>query len=208
MTAISDKEIQVTLRPYRISPDHAQCAAIRFYISLLLRWNKKISLTTVVDPWKILRFHFGESFFAACSVPIEKGRLADVGSGPGFPGLALGIVLSGMSITLIESNSKKAAFLAELARELNLRHVDVIRQRFEQIPANLGRFDYVTARALGNYEDLLTWAHGRINSTGSIILWLGEDESVGISAEPSFVWRKPLHIPGSIRRFILVGAPR
>src|SRR4029077_16432512 len=109
------------------------------------------------DPLKILRFHFGESFFAACSVPIEKGRLADVGSGPGFLGMCVGIVLPGMSINLIESNSKKAAFLAELARELNLRHVDVIRQRFEEIPANLGRFDYVTARGGGQYEVPFNW---------------------------------------------------
>ena len=207
MTAISNKEIQDTLRPYAISLDSDQCAAIRLYVSLLLRWNQKISLTTVVDPLKILRFHFGESFFAACSVPLEKGRLADVGSGSGFPGLALGIVLPDMSITLIESNSKKAAFLAELARVLKLR-LDVIRQRFQEIPAKLGRFDYVTARALGDYEDLLAWAHGRINNTGGIILWLGEDEGARISAEPSFIWRKPLLIPGSTRRFILVGAPR
>ena len=207
MTATSDKKIQDTLRPYEFSPDSGQCDAIRAYISLLLRWNQKISLTTVVDPMEILRFHFGESFFAASSVPIEKGRLADVGSGAGFPGLALGIVLPGLSITLIESNSKKATFLSEVARELNLRYVDVIRQRFEEVPANLGQFDFVMARALGNYEALLRWAHEALSNTGRVILWLGEDECKTVSADPSFTWREPLHIPGSKRRFILVGAP-
>ena len=207
MTATSDKRIQGTLRPYEFSPDSGQCDAIRTYISLLLRWNQKISLTTVVDPMEILRFHFGESFFAASSVTIEKGRLADVGSGAGFPGLALGIVFPRLSIILIESNSKKATFLAEVARELNLRYVDVIRQRFEEVPANLGQFDFVMARALGNYEALLRWAHEALSNTGRVILWLGEDECKTISADPSFTWREPLHIPGSKRRFILVGAP-
>ena len=207
MTVTSDKEIQDTLRPYGFSPDGGQCDAFRAYISLLLRWNQKISLTTVVDPMEILRFHFGECLFAASSVPIEKGRLADVGSGAGFPGLAVGIVLPGLSITLIESNSKKAAFLGELTRELKFRHVELIRQRFEEVPANLGQFDYVTARALGNYEALLRWAHGVLSSTGRVILWLGEDECKSISTDPSFAWREPLHIPGSQRRFILVGTP-
>lgn len=207
MIVISDKEIQDSLRPYGYSPDSFQCAAIRTYISLLLRWNQKISLTTVVDPMEILRFHFGESFFAAWSVPIENGRLADVGSGAGFPGLALAIVLPELSVSLIESNTKKAAFLAELARELKLRDVDVIRQRFEQVLPNLGKFDFVTARALGNYGDLLGWAHGGLDNWGRLVLWLGEDECRRISANPSFTWHEPLHVPGSKRRFILVGAP-
>jgi 16S rRNA (guanine527-N7)-methyltransferase len=207
MTAISDKEIQDTLRPYEFSPDGGQRAAIRAYISLLLRWNKRISLTTVVDPMEMLRFHFGESIFAAFSVPIEKGRLADVGSGAGFPGLAIGIVLPGLSITLIESNSKKAAFLAEVARELNLRQVEVIRRRFEEAPDKLGEFDYVTARALGNYGDVLGWSRGILSDRGRVVLWLGEDECRRVSADPSFTWRDPLLIPGSKRRFVLVGAP-
>jgi len=207
MTTISDKAIQDTLRPYGFSPDGGQCAAIRAYISLLLRWNQRISLTTVVDPMEILRFHFGESLFAAPSVPIEKGRLADVGSGAGFPGLALGIVLPGLSITLIESSSKKAAFLSEVARQLDLRQVDVVRHRFEEVPVSQGKFDYVTARALGNYDDLLGWAHERLVNAGKMVLWLGEDEWRSISFDPSFAWPAPLHIPGTKRRFVLVGHP-
>ena len=202
-----DGQIQDTLRPYGLSPDSGKCTAIRTYISLLLRWNQKISLTTIVDPMEILRFHFGESLFAASSVPIQNGRLADVGSGAGFPGMALGIVLPGLSITLVESNSKKAAFLAEVARELNLHHVDLIRHRFEEVPTNLGKFDYVTARALGDYGDLLAWSRVILSNTGRVVLWLGEADSRIISADPSYIWRDPLHIPDSERRFILVGAP-
>jgi 16S rRNA (guanine527-N7)-methyltransferase len=207
MKTISDREIQQALRPYGVSPDCTQCALIRVYISFLLRWNQRISLTTVVDPMEILRFHFGESFFAASSVPIEKGRLADVGSGAGFPGLAIGIILPGLSITLIDSNSKKGAFLAELVRELSLTHVEIVRERYEEVPVNPPKFDYVTARALGNYGGLLGWAHRSLVDGGRLVLWLGEDECKSISTDSSFTWRDPLHIPGSKRRFTLVGRP-
>jgi 16S rRNA (guanine527-N7)-methyltransferase len=206
MTELSNQVMQATLHPYGFLPDSVQCEAIRTYISLLLRWNQKISLTTVVDPIEIIRFHFGESLFAAFSVPIEKGRLADVGSGAGFPGLPLCIAVPGLSVTLIESNTKKAAFLAEVVRKLNLKHVDVVRQRMEDLPADLVQFDYITARALGGYKALLASARGRLAKTGKIVLWLGEEESQSMSADTSWIWRDPIHIPGSERRFILIGS--
>jgi 16S rRNA (guanine527-N7)-methyltransferase len=201
----SDKEIQYALGPYGYLPDSAQCASIRDYVSLLMRWNKRIFLTTVVDPTEILRFHFGESIFATSAVPIEKGRLADVGSGAGFPGLALGIALRELSITLIESSFKKAAFLAEVARELNLPNVQIIRQRYREIPANPDQFDFVTSRALGNYPGLLDWTRRIIADRGKVVLWVGANESNSISINPTFSWHDPILIPGSKRRFILVG---
>jgi 16S rRNA (guanine527-N7)-methyltransferase len=202
----SDRQIQDTLLQYKFSPDPGQLKAIKAYISLLIRWNQKISLTTVVDPLEILRFHFGESIFAASSVPIEEGRLADVGSGAGFPGLALRIALPELSLTLIESNSKKASFLAEASRELNLKRVDIVRQRMEEVPVELGQFDYITARAVGRHENLLAWSRSRVRTTGKIVLWLGEVETRRISTDPSWNWREPIHLPASKRRFILVGS--
>jgi len=206
MTKLLNQVIQATLRPYGFLPDSVQCEAIRTYISLLLRWNQRISLTTVVDPIEILRFHFGESLFAAFSVPIKKGRLADVGSGAGFPGLPLCLAVPGLSVTLIESNTKKAAFLAEVVRELNLKQVDIRRQRIEDLPADVGQFDYITARALGSYKALLSLARGRLAKAGKIVLWLGKEESQSMSADTSWIWRDPIHIPGSKRRFILAGS--
>jgi 16S rRNA (guanine527-N7)-methyltransferase len=207
MTKLSNQVIQATLRPYGFLPDSVQFEAIRTYISLLLRWNQKISLTAVVDPIEILRFHFGESLFAAFSVPIRKGRLADVGSGAGFPGLPLCLAVSGLSVTLIEPNAKKAAFLAEVVRQLNLKQVDVVRQRMDDLPSDLVQFDYITARALGGYKTLLASARGRLAKNGRIVLWLGEAESQSMSADTSWIWHDPIHIPGSKRRFILVGSP-
>ena len=59
---------------------------------MLLKWNNLVSLTSITDPVDIVARHFGESMFAASLLPVENGRLADVGSGAGFPGVALKIL--------------------------------------------------------------------------------------------------------------------
>src|SRR5579862_4995269 len=120
MSSIPDYLIEKTLAEYGVSVTSAIRSSVRAYISLLLRWNERISLTTITDPVEILRFHFGESMFAASAVPIRNGRLADVGSGGGFPGLPLKIMVPSLDLVLIESNAKKASFLSECIRELNL----------------------------------------------------------------------------------------
>jgi 16S rRNA (guanine527-N7)-methyltransferase len=206
MTKITPSQIRDTLRPYRFAPDTDQCAAISAYVSLLLHWNQRISLTTVVDPLEILRFHFGESIFAASIVPIKKSRLADVGTGAGFPGIPLLIAVPGLSLALIESNARKAAFLSEVVRELKLTSVDVVRSRMETMRPDPTRFDFVTARALGGYDTLLNWSRDRIATGGSIVLWLGGGESKAISAASDWRWRDPILIPGSQRRYILAGS--
>ena len=121
--SLSDLRIAEILSVYGIATSPALAGAIRTYISMLVRWNSRISLTTVVDPVEILKFHFGESLFAISKVPISFGRLADVGSGAGFPGLPLGIFLPDLEVVLIESNVKKAAFLSEVIRELKADNV-------------------------------------------------------------------------------------
>lgn len=207
MKEISCEQIHDELSPYGFRPDEEQCRAINSYISLLLRWNLRISLTTVTDPIEILRFHFGESLYASVCVPILNGRLADVGSGAGFPGLPLRLSLSDLTLTLIESNMKKAAFLREVIRQLGLTRSEVIRERMEKVPETRHPFDFITARALGNRVGLLEWSRSRLATSGKVVLWLGEDDVTSASADMSWKWEAPNHIPGSKRRFILSGSP-
>ncbi len=203
---LSDSQIQSALAPYGASPSTGQCDAIRTYIDLLLRWNSRISLTTVTDPDEILRFHIGESIAAISAVPIAKGRLADVGSGAGFPGVPLALFLPNLDVTLIESNAKKAAFLSEVQRQLNLHRVRVFRGRAEDLPAEGAKFDYVTARAVGKYDELLLWSPKALNPGGKAILWLGDKDANEVSAYPGWTWHAPQKITGSQKRFLLVGA--
>jgi len=207
MANITNDQIRDALIPYGFRPDSAQCQAISCYIALLLKWNKTISLTTVVDPMEILRFHFGESLYAAVCVPILKGRLADLGSGAGFPGLPLRLAVPDLSLTMIESNSRKSAFLREIVLELSLPRVEVVRERMENVPTDGATFDFIAARALGNHANTLRWARDRLAPSGKVVLWLGQGDAEEISSDPLWKWVAPAQIPGSDRRFILAGSP-
>ncbi len=213
---MSNQEIADILREYSVVADakSSLVAAIQVYISLLLQWNRSISLTTVTDPEEIVRFHFGESFFAASAVPITSGRLADVGSGAGFPGLPLKMLIPALDLVLVESNAKKATFLTEVHRKLALDRVRVFRGRMEKLSTEESAgavepgFDFVTARAFGQFEELLVWANDHLTRLGRICLWLGEDDLGVVSRDSGWSWDAPIRIPASKRRFILTGSIR
>jgi len=206
MDTLTDRRIAAALQDYSVSVDEksALVAAIQSYIPILLHWNRSVSLTTITDPEKIVRFHFGESLFAASLLPIRDGRLADVGTGAGFPGLPLKMLAPSLDLTLIDSNAKKAAFLAEVVRKLAIDGAHIFRGRMEEVD---GTFNFVTARALGQFESLLAWAAGRLAKSGRLVLWLGHEDVNSISQAPGWNWAEPTLIPGSDRRFIISGVP-
>jgi 16S rRNA (guanine527-N7)-methyltransferase len=203
---ITNDIIASALKPFGFTPDDRFCDRVRTYIDLLLRWNQRMSLTTVTDPVEVLRLHFGESLLAAVTVPIRHSRLADVGSGAGFPAVPIRMVSEGLSVILIESNQRKAAFLAEVIRELDLSHVDVLRCRMEDADLGDEKFDFVTARAIGIDDAFLEWSRKSLNVDGSVVLWLGESDANRILQESDWKWADPLRIPQSERRVILCGA--
>jgi 16S rRNA (guanine527-N7)-methyltransferase len=203
---LTDHQIRTELEPYGIAASALLCNQIRTYIDLLLRWNQKTSLTTVTDPDQILRFHFGESMFAATAIPIRHGRLADVGSGAGFPAVPIRMVSDDLSVILIESNQKKATFLAEVVRELQLNGVEVCRSRMEDISLENALVSFVTARALGIDDSFLKWANHSLSAGGSAVLWLGDADANAISKKSGWKWASALRIPQSDRRVIIHGS--
>jgi len=86
---ISPETVRRALGEFQISIETQQVVLIQRYIKILLRWNEKLNLTAIRDPLEILYRHFCESMFAVGAIPVDKGRLADIGSGPGFPGIPL-----------------------------------------------------------------------------------------------------------------------
>src|SRR5215468_3394031 len=150
--------IRRALEEFKLPTYDDQVLQIQQYIGILLAWNDKVSLTAIRDPLEMLYRHFCESMFAGASVPVENGRLADVGSGGGFPGLPLKILRPGLQVFLIESNLKKATFLAEVIRETGLRDAQVLVRRYEELGEEVAPLDYVCSRALGEYTSFLEWA--------------------------------------------------
>src|SRR5271169_5684333 len=151
----------------------AQLQSISTYIDILLRWTARINLTAIRDPDQIVTRHFGESLFAARHLfpleahvetaapgcPAERSSAAhgrpiagnrtsvsDVGSGAGFPGVDIKLWAPHISLTLIESNQKKVAFLREVARTLILTDIDIRNSRAEELTG--ATFNLVTLRAV------------------------------------------------------------
>jgi 16S rRNA (guanine527-N7)-methyltransferase len=202
---LDDQFIQQVLRPYFAPVDGELCEALRTYIVTLRLWNEKIALTTIADPVEILRLHFGESFFAASVAGMTKGRVADIGTGAGFPGIPFRMVLPSIAVTLIEPIAKKTAFLHEIVRKLALSDIDIIRCRMEDAPADVADLDYISARALGGYEELLVWSEMRLSQNGKVVLLVGEKEAAKLASSPRWRWDSPVKIPNSKSRLVLLG---
>lgn len=209
---ISYKQIDKALRPFGIAPSPVLARSIADYLAVLLRWNQKVNLTAITDPQQILERHFGESLFARSLFPEEKGLLVDVGSGAGFPGLALKLVLPGWRVQLFEPNTKKATFLAEVVRRLGLTDLTIRDERMEKHalgspPYSLSA-DVITARALGEYEVLLDWSKVRLSPAGRVILWVGGAEAERLRRNQEWSWQELIPIALSKDRFLLVGSPK
>ena len=203
--AVTPEMITRALAQYQISASPQQIEQVLLYLKLLLKWNDKVNLTAIRDPLEILHRHFCECMFSAESVPIERGRLADVGSGAGFPGLPLKIMRPELEIFLIESNLKKATFLAEVIRELALVKTRVIVGRYEDLGEELAPLDFVCSRALGDFEVFLKWAASETLAAKRVILWVGGRDLEEIRRNTLWTWREPIAVPQSLRRYLLVG---
>ncbi|MGN6707186.1 MAG: 16S rRNA (guanine(527)-N(7))-methyltransferase RsmG [Rhodanobacter sp.] len=164
------------------------------YLALLERWNGAYNLTAVRDPAEMVTRHLLDSL---AILPFVHGHsLADLGTGPGLPGIVLAIAAPGREILLVDSNGKKVRFLREAIRSLKLEGVRAEQSRVEDVA---GQFDCVTARAFASLADMLAWG-GHLLAPGGI--WLAmkgkqpEDELPGIP--DGFVVRATheLHVPG------------
>jgi len=204
MKGPSAADIASLLAPYYPTENKELVERIRAYIPLLLEWNQKISLTNIIDPVQIVKFHFGESLVVASALKIRDGRLADVGSGAGFPGFPLAMAIPKLRTTLIEANAKKAAFLSEVARRLDLSNVTVLRSRMEDV-RGLEPFDFICSRAIGKHARLISWSRDKLFANGRLVLFLGEGDVDVVRALNEWNWESPIKIPGSSRRFVLLG---
>jgi 16S rRNA (guanine527-N7)-methyltransferase len=200
--------IQRALGEFQITATDEQVLQIQQYIRILLLWNEKINLTAIRDPQEILYRHFCESMYASVAVPVENGRLADVGSGGGFPGLPLKIMRPDLQVFLIESNIKKVTFLAEVIRELGLKGAQVLVRRYEELGEEVAPLDYVCSRALGEFPAFLDWARSEQIAAKQVILWIGARDLPEIQKIRTWDWREPIQVPHSLQRLLLVGTKK
>jgi 16S rRNA (guanine527-N7)-methyltransferase len=205
IVAPPESTIRKALSEFEIMVDATQIIQIQEYIKLLLTWNEKVNLTAIRDPLDILHRHFCESMFATKIVAMDKCRLADIGTGGGFPGLPLKILLPQAQVFLVESSVKKATFLAEVVRALELKQTHVLVSRYEELGEEIAPIDYVCARALGDFGPFLTWVGSQNVDAKHVILWLGSRDVDEVAKIPGWAWGAPVTVPQSMRRVIVVG---
>jgi 16S rRNA (guanine527-N7)-methyltransferase len=173
------------------------------YLALLERWNGAYNLTAVREPTEMVTRHLLDSL---AILPFVQGHsLADLGTGPGLPGIVLAIAAPGRQILLVDSNGKKVRFLREAIRTLGLDGVRAVQSRVEQVE---GAFDCITARAFASLADMLGWGGHLLAPDG---LWLAmkgkpaDEELPGIPAGFALRARHALRVPGlDAERHLLV----
>ena len=170
------------------------------YLALLTRWNARMNLTAVRDEDGILARHFVESIACARALPAGIATLLDFGSGAGFPGIPIAICRSEIAVTLAESQGKKAAFLQEAARVLEVA-VKVHAGRAEALQ---GQFDCVTLRAVDRMGAALKAAVALVGPGGWLAPMTTRAELPGLlaAAGTGFSWSSPVPLPGGDDRIL------
>lgn len=177
------------------------------YLALLDRWNQAYNLTAVRDPREMLAKHLLDSL--AMHPFVNDERLADLGTGPGLPGIPLAIAKPALQVALVESNGKKARFLREAVRHLGLGNARVIEARAEAV-AEPGAFDRITARALDRLAGILAVGGHLLAPDGQLLAMKGprvEEEVAELPAGWRLVAVHPLLVPGlaAERHLVVVG---
>jgi 16S rRNA (guanine(527)-N(7))-methyltransferase RsmG len=121
----------------------AQVSRLEQHYNLMIRWNKKINLTRIEGLEESIDRHYAESLFLGSLLPVGPLRIADIGSGAGFPGFPVAVLRPECAVTLIESHARKSVFLKEASRDLS--NIRVLSRRAEDVGEP---FDWVISRAV------------------------------------------------------------
>jgi 16S rRNA (guanine527-N7)-methyltransferase len=176
------------------------------YLELLFKWNSKLNLTAIRDPETIIRRHLVESIQCAQVLPrlAEGATLLDFGSGAGLPGIPIAIFRPDIFVTLAESQKKKAAFLREAVRFLQLK-ADVFDGRVEDMPEGT-RFSIITLRAVDKMADACRASLNRIAPGGWVVVFATDTtESALKNSLPEISWCQETRLFGLDRALLLVG---
>lgn len=178
-----------------INPDAGQ--ALRRYLDLLIRWNQTYNLTAIRDPAEMVSKHLLDSLSIAGE--FEDERLVDIGAGAGLPGIPLALACPSLRVTMVESAGKKARFMREAIRQLDLgARVDVIEGRAESVERE-GQYDRLSARALGTLAQLLALGGHLLRPGGLLMAMKGkypDEELAELPAGYRLLDSRQLSVPG------------
>ncbi|HWQ45801.1 MAG TPA: 16S rRNA (guanine(527)-N(7))-methyltransferase RsmG [Longilinea sp.] len=185
-----------------------QLHAFQVYETELMDWNEKFNLTAIRDVDGIRTKHFLDSLtcLQGMNTSNPNPRLIDIGTGAGFPGLALKIAIPGAQLTLVESIGKKVEFCRHMVDILKLDKVEVIQTRAEEIgqmPAHREKYDYALARAVANLPILLEYTLPLVKIGGRVIAQKGSSAH----AEANSSHKAMQLLGGHLRQLVAVVLP-
>lgn len=181
--------------------------ALLAYLDLMLLWNKAYNLTAIREPEAMLVKHLFDSL--AMHTYFTQSNLADLGTGPGLPGIPLAIIRPQAQISLIESNGKKVRFLREVVRQLQLPNATVIESRAEAVE-QAGQYHAITARAMDRLSGILAVGGHLLADDGVLLAMKGPHVEDEIAELPE-LWQvlacHPLLVPGldAERQLVVIG---
>ena len=193
-----------------------QVLALGAYEKELMSWNEKFNLTAIRDVEGIRTKHFLDSFSCVLAWKANPpSRLIDVGTGAGFPGIALKILYPSMKLTLVESVGKKAAFCQHIVDVLRLEGVDILNTRAETVgqdPRHREQYDWAVARAVANMSALSEYLLPLVKVGGTALAQKGESgpaEAQSAEKAMKLLGGKlqqliPLNLPGVVEDRYLV----
>lgn len=150
---------------------------LEIYARLLIEWNEKVNLTAITDSEEIAIKHFYDSIYPAVFLNISSGlKIIDVGTGAGFPGLALKIAYPQLKVTLLDSLQKRTVFLQTVIEELGLKEIEVIHGRAEEVARQKHyreKYDLAVSRAVAALPVLLEYTVPFVRVGGRIAAWKG-----------------------------------
>lgn len=160
---------------YGIELSEEQLNLFQIYLDELWEWNRRINLTGLSHREKMVFELFLDSLIPTPFLA-EKGRVLDVGSGAGFPGMPLKIYKPQLGVHLLEANAKKVSFLKQVIRLLGLKGIEVMKGRIEKDGDKLHPHGYnlITARALAPLGQTIAWCAPFLSPSGLLVSFLGE----------------------------------
>ncbi|MFV8818899.1 16S rRNA (guanine(527)-N(7))-methyltransferase RsmG [Haliea sp. E17] len=196
-------------RQLGVAEDAAVQGALLDYLAMLQKWNRAYNLTAVRDPLEMVRRHLLDSLAIVPHVP--RGRLIDVGTGAGLPGIPLAIVYPEQEIHLLDSNVKKTRFLFQVKTALRLDNMTVHHARVEEFHDG-GVYDAVLSRAFASLSDMVTGCRHLLAADGSFLAMKGvfpEAELQAVQDQCELRASHPLKVPGlDAERHLLELVPR
>jgi 16S rRNA (guanine527-N7)-methyltransferase len=199
--------LEAGLKSLKLDLLPSQVGALLAYMALIQKWNKVYNLTALRSSDEMLTHHLLDSLSVVLplraqleTMGLTLGKLLDVGSGGGLPGVVLAIVMPQWRITCVDTVAKKAAFVQQVSASLALPNLRGLHARVESLRADAGEgFDVVASRAFASLPDFVSWSTEALLPHGVWMAMKGKSPTEEMAALPTHAQVfhvEPLHVPG------------